>query len=89
MAHHGFAAHQGNMHRAMAADQIENTFDQRISEKVPKFTQGSSVAEMTLAIGVASRTTQGTFASDFNREQRNAAAQNPPPRSCKIAGCKA
>src|ERR1700691_5716215 len=74
------------MHRAMAADQVENAFNQRIPTKISKFTQGGSIAEMTLAIGVASRTTQGTFARDFNRKKRNAATQDLPPGTCNVAG---
>src|ERR1700685_364809 len=74
------------MHGAMAADQAENPFNQCIPTKIPKFTQGGLIAEMTLAIGVAPRTTQGTFAGDFNRKKRNAATQDLPPGTCNVAG---
>jgi hypothetical protein len=76
------------MHRAVAANQVEETFDQVISTEVVKFSQCDPIAEVTVAVGIASRTTQGTFTSDLNRKQRNAAAQNPPPGTHQVAGCE-
>ena len=57
----------------MAPDQVKYTIDQRSSAKVAEFTQGDAGAQMTFAIGVATWTTQGTLARDFNGKQRNAA----------------
>jgi hypothetical protein len=76
------------MHRTVAAYQVKDTIDQRISAKVPEFPQRGAVAQMTFTIGVASRTTQRAVASDLNGKQRNISAQNAPPGTCKIAGSK-
>ena len=86
MTDHGFAAHQRNMHRAVAANQVENAFDQRIPAKIAKFTQRGSIAEMIVAIGVASRTAQRTFAGDLNRKKRNPATQEPATRHVQRRG---
>jgi hypothetical protein len=74
------------MHGTVAAYQVKDTMDQRISAKVPEFPQRGAVAQVTLTIGVASRTTQRAFASDLNGKQRNVSAQHPPPGTGEIAG---
>jgi hypothetical protein len=39
---------------------------QIVASEIGKFVQGYSAAEMGFTIGIASRTTQGTFTSDFD-----------------------
>jgi hypothetical protein len=76
------------MHGPVAANQVEDAFDQLISAEVVKFSQRDSIAEVSLSVGVASRTAQRTFTSNLNGKQRNAAAQNPPPGTHQVAGSK-
>jgi hypothetical protein len=58
----------------MEADHVKYTIDQRSSPKVAEFTEGDAGAQMTFAIGVATRTTQGTLAGDLDGKQWNASA---------------
>ena len=71
------------------ANQAEHALDERVAAQVAELAKGCSRSQMSFAIGVASRTAQGTFARDLDREHRRPALQNLPPGGKEIPGYEA
>jgi hypothetical protein len=85
MADEGFAADEGEVDRVVALNQIEDAVDQIVATEIGKVAELGFAAEMRIAVGIASGTAQGTFASYFNREKRDFPAKDfaPGPHDVK------
>src|SRR6202022_1912380 len=87
-----FAADDGDVKRTVLADQRENALDQFLSLEIADLTQRSFAAEMVVAVRIAARTLERTFAGDLDRQSGRVARQDPAPRgddpfhSATIAG---
>jgi hypothetical protein len=70
----GFTTDQRDVHGLVFADEVQHAFDQRITAQIIELTQGDSAAEVSIPVGITSGTTERTFASNLEREQRHSAA---------------
>jgi hypothetical protein len=66
IAHQRLTTHNGNMQRAEAADQPQNSRHQGLSLGIAKLAERARAAQMFRVVCITARTRQWTFFSDFN-----------------------
>src|SRR5688500_6910122 len=67
------------MQRAQPIDELEDAVDERRALAIAEGAQRVAAAQMLVAIGVAARAAERTFARDFNREIRAPASEDLAP----------
>ena len=78
-SHERLAADDRQMQRPMPAHDVEHAVDELLPLVVGQLPQHDVAAEMRVAVGVAARTTQRTFARDFDGEIRPVPLKNEAP----------
>jgi hypothetical protein len=69
------------MQRPYAVDQSEHTVDERLSLSIVQGAQGGAAAQMGVVVRIASGTSQGTFARNFDRERGAFSFEDFTPRT--------
>ena len=73
------SAHQGYVNGIVPLHQTENARNKIVAAKIGKIAQLHRSTQMRLAIGIASWTTEGTFARNFDGKKRNFSAKDFAP----------
>src|SRR5262245_15445580 len=67
------------MQRTMTIHEIDHAIDERLPFEIAYFTKRQVAAKMIVAVRIASRTPQRTFACDLDRQRRLIAGQDATP----------
>jgi hypothetical protein len=77
--HERFSADERNVNRFVLADEIDDAIDESVAMEIVELAKRGFAAEVQVAVGIAARAGERTFASDFDGEHGDFTGENIAP----------